>query len=270
VPYCGQCGAPVGENDQCPQCGTLCAGIGAGANLDIDEGSARAPKTPGALAGHPSAAQIGGEGIAATAAFAEPAGSSPAPLELAERQSLSYEAREHSNRLLFWRLTRAPVVALLAWFTASYMFLGATWVFIDYVNILIHEAGHVAFSWDGETLHALGGTLAQLIMPGLFVVYFFWWRRERFAAVVCLWWFAENLPNIAIYMKDAPTEELPLLGGGEHDWAFLMRKWDLMHRAQDIAEVFYWIGLLTMLGTLLILAWWTWKPTSEELAPPVE
>jgi len=39
---------------------------------------------------------------------------------------------------------------------------------------------------------------------------------------VALWWVAQNLWNISVYVKDARAEELPLVGGGEHDWNYLL------------------------------------------------
>lgn len=266
MPFCGNCGAPVNENEQCSQCGA----VDVGEPLEVDHETARAAKPAGVTTHRPAGAQLGAEGGAAEMMSAdgeEPWGElAPVP----RRPPPSFDEREHSTRLMVWRVTRVPVLLILGWFTISHLFLGSTWVFIDNVNLLIHEGGHVAFSWAGQTLYVLGGTLGQLMMPAAFAFYFLWWRRERFAGVACVWWFGENFVPISIYMKDAPTQELPLLGGGKHDWAFLMGRWGLLHRAQDIAEYFYWLGLAIMVGSLLTLIWWTVAPTSRELVPPVE
>jgi|GEM_PF-6948496 len=38
---------------------------------------------------------------------------------------------------------------------------------LDSLNLVFHEAGHPLFSPFGETLHILGGTFMQLIVPAL-------------------------------------------------------------------------------------------------------
>ena len=92
---------------------------------------------------------------------------------------------------------------------------------LDAVDVAIHETGHLVFSPLGELMHVLGGTLFQLIMPSAFVWYFAR-RGDRHAASVALWWVAQNLWNVSVYVQDARRQELPLVGGGEHDWAYLL------------------------------------------------
>jgi hypothetical protein len=89
------------------------------------------------------------------------------------------------------------------------------------VDLAIHETGHLVFSPFGELVGFMGGTLGQLIMPSVFVVYF-WRRGDRHAATVPLWWVAQNLWNISVYAADARAQLLPLVGGGEHDWAYML------------------------------------------------
>jgi hypothetical protein len=114
---------------------------------------------------------------------------------------------------------------------------------LDSLDIAIHEVGHPLFGVFGEFLGALGGTLMQLLMPALFVWYF---RRhgDRHAATVALWWVAQNLWNISVYIKDARAEELPLVGGGEHDWAYLLDRLGLLEQDQLIGGAVYFAGLL--------------------------
>jgi hypothetical protein len=92
---------------------------------------------------------------------------------------------------------------------------------LDAVDLAIHETGHLVFAPFGEFLGFLGGTLLQLALPVAFVVYF-WQRADRHAASVALWWVAQNCWNVSVYVRDARAQELPLVGGGEHDWAYLL------------------------------------------------
>ena len=103
-------------------------------------------------------------------------------------------------------------------------------------------------------LTALGGTLLQLLMPLAFVAYF-QRRRDRHAASVALWWVGQNCWNIARYIADARAQELPLVGGGEHDWAFLLGTWGRLARDQVIARD------VRLLGWVLVIAatWLGWR-----------
>ena len=42
---------------------------------------------------------------------------------------------------------------------------------LDYVNLIIHEGGHFFFSWFGNTIMILGGTLGELFVPLLCALY---------------------------------------------------------------------------------------------------
>jgi hypothetical protein len=92
---------------------------------------------------------------------------------------------------------------------------------LDAVDLAIHETGHLVFAPFGEFLGFLGGTLFQLALPVAFVVYFRQ-RADRYAASVGLWWVAQNCWNVSVYVRDARAQALPLVGGGEHDWAYLL------------------------------------------------
>jgi hypothetical protein len=177
----------------------------------------------------------------------------------------SFAQRHRQAQLDTWRVTRIPVLVILGYFTLSHLALGSKWVFVDNVNLLLHEGGHKIWGWDGRTLAALGGTLGQLMFPALFAVYFFAWQKERFAAVTCVWWFGENFIGIARYMDDAVPMELPLVGGPVHDWNYLFGKWGYLSKANEIAGFFHWLGVLTMIGTLGALVYWTARPRDDEI-----
>lgn len=102
------------------------------------------------------------------------------------------------------------------------------WV-ISSLNIFFHEAGHWIFSFLGRFIMVLGGTLGELIMPGLFLGYF-WTKQDIPGKVFSLWWVTTALYNIAIYMADARVRVLPLVGGDSagHDWWYLLRTTGLL------------------------------------------
>jgi hypothetical protein len=141
------------------------------------------------------------------------------------------------------------------------------WVpILDSLNLVFHEAGHPLFGIFGETIGFLGGTLMQLIVP-LLVVGSCWYKRQTTALGLAGIWFFQNGLNIARYMADARTQELPLVGGGEHDWATLFGQWNLL--AQDTAiagavKTLAWVGMLCCLGWIV----WRWFRNRHSIATP--
>lgn len=124
---------------------------------------------------------------------------------------------------------------------------------LDGVDLAIHETGHIVFSPFGEVMTALGGTLFQLIIPITFVVYF-WRRNDRYAAGFALWWVAQNLWNISVYIADARAQELPLVGGGEHDWTFLLGQAGWLARDVALGQAVHATGVLIYLVALGLAA----------------
>jgi hypothetical protein len=119
---------------------------------------------------------------------------------------------------------------------------------LDGVDLSIHETGHLVFAPFGEFIGFAGGTLFQLIMPVTFVVYFVR-RSDQHAASVALWWVGQNFGHIAWYVADARAQELPLVGGGEHDWNYLLGELGLLQQDHAIARAIVVTGVLLVLGS---------------------
>jgi hypothetical protein len=128
---------------------------------------------------------------------------------------------------------------------------------LDHANLLFHEAGHPVVGLFSRRLETYGGTLGQLAFPVVLAVAF--WRQGQalsFAASVI--WFFENWLNIARYMADARALELPLLGGGDHDWNTIFSRWHVLAHDLQIAatvKTIGWIGMVAACGWVLWRAW---------------
>ncbi len=133
---------------------------------------------------------------------------------------------------------------------------------LDGVNLLFHEAGHPLFGTLGwEALTVLGGTLMQLLVP-LMVAGAFWMRRDTLGTAAGGVWGFENLLNIARYVADARAQVLPLVGGGEHDWADLLGRWGCLAQDTAIAQgirAMGWLGMLACWGWVA----WRWHATRQ-------
>lgn len=158
------------------------------------------------------------------------------------------------------------MTAALAGYTAWIIATPDRFHFLDNLNLAIHETGHLVFGWGGEVLTALGGTLLQLLLPLAFALSF-WRRGDRHAASVALWWTGQNCFNIARYVADARAQELPLVGGGEHDWTFLLAHWGVLDRDLGIARDVRFLGVVVTLGALFS-GWWMMTHTAAAASPP--
>src|SRR5256885_598828 len=117
------------------------------------------------------------------------------------------------------------------------------------IDLAIHGTGHLVFGIFGEVIGVAGGTLFQLIVPVTYVLYFAK-RGDRHAATVPLWWVAQNLWNISVYVRDARVQELPLVGGGEHDWAYLLGRFGLLAHDQGIGRGVHAFGTLLCIAAV--------------------
>jgi hypothetical protein len=140
------------------------------------------------------------------------------------------------------------------------------------IDLAIHEFGHMLFmpfgiAFLGHLMVILGGSLTQVMVPLIFVLYFLRNRdgaRDVHAAMVCLWWTSINLLSVAIYCNDARAGVLMLISGetGQesdgHDWNNLLRIWGVLNKDTLIAARMRgvaWFLCVVSIVIGLIAAW---------------
>lgn len=146
---------------------------------------------------------------------------------------------------------KAAVISLMSFFFFYMVIKRSSWCFLDYVNLPFHESGHLLFGPFGETIQFMGGTLGQLMWPFILIIYFMI-REERLSAAFCFFWFGENFLNISKYVADARSMGLPLVGGGIHDWNFLLGRWHVLKYDHVISNIFFVIGVIIMTGAIIL------------------
>lgn len=135
-----------------------------------------------------------------------------------------------------------------------YFFLNiGNYLLIDYLNLLIHEGGHGIFKIFGKFIHALGGTLMQIIIPSMFIVFYFI-KKQKLGAQIFLVWLGQNLFNISVYAADARAHKLPLLGGNKvyHDWTYLLNTVGLIEYDKLIGNVFVFLGVAAFIVAIVV------------------
>lgn len=166
------------------------------------------------------------------------------------------------------RRWRAALTLLLAVYGWRCLRDPAAYRWLDGLDLAIHEAGHLVFAVGGETLALLGGTLLQLIVPAAFAVAL-WRQGDRHGATVPLWWLGQNCWNISVYVRDARTQALPLVGGGEHDWAILLGEAGWLQRDQALGGAVFLAGVV-LYGAAVAAGWVLLRRREgDREAPPV-
>ena len=146
----------------------------------------------------------------------------------------------------------AACALVVLWLSHS----GERWVFVlDSANLAFHEAGHPLAGLLSARLAVYGGTLGQLAFPVAAGISF-WRQRAQLSFAYAMLWLAENLFNISRYMADARTQSLPLVGGGEHDWAEIFGRWGVLQWDTGIAAMVRLAGWLLIGG---IGAWLAYR-----------
>jgi len=123
------------------------------------------------------------------------------------------------------------------------------------INLVIHEAGHLALGWFGTTPGILGGTLFELGAP-LAAGAAFHRQRDDFGVAVAAFWLGTALVDVGLYAADARTRAIPLVspvsGDPVHDWGWILGRLGLLAHDRAIGTGIRGLGLFTMAGSLVL------------------
>lgn len=120
------------------------------------------------------------------------------------------------------------------------------WCFFDWANLFIHEVGHLIFMPFGQFIYVAGGSFFQSLVPLLLMIYFFR-QRDYFAGSFVMIWLGQTLINTSTYIKDAEFLRLHLLGGGLHDWNYLLSELGVLQMAGSIGSSVHIIGMIIII-----------------------
>ena len=150
------------------------------------------------------------------------------------------------NPIKAWFISLVGIYGVVSAATPS------TFRFLDRVDLVFHEAGHVTFGFFGEFIGILGGSLMQVLIPAGIVVYFVV-HQQKYSAAVTLFWVAQSLFNVSVYARDARARRLPLVGGEDtmHDWNYILGRLNLLNWDQAVGNLIYVLGLLALAASVL-------------------
>lgn len=123
------------------------------------------------------------------------------------------------------------------------------------VTFGIHELGHIVFAFLPLFGSIAAGSFAQLAAP-LLCAWIFLRQPDYFGVGVVFAWLSYSLFNLATYVGDAGTQELPLIGPGSgdpiHDWNYILSALGLL-RFDRTFESLMRLGA-TVIGAAALIA----------------
>ena len=127
------------------------------------------------------------------------------------------------------------------------------------LNLGLHELGHFVFSFLGEFVEILGGTLLQVLAP-LFGVINFYRQGEFFGMALSFGWLSTSFFEAATYVADARAMDLPLVSpfGGDntiHDWNYILTRLDMLQYDAGFAFLFRCAATVAMFICLVSGLW---------------
>ncbi len=172
-------------------------------------------------------------------------------------------AERHAARL-WGRLILIAGLALfyLQWFTHKNYFSP-----LDFINLAFHEAGHVLLGFFPRFIVMAAGTLSQLFFPAVCLVHLMR-RGANLGWQLCLFWIGESLLNISVYAGDALDQALPLVGGGEHDWTYLLTEIGLIAHPRGVERAIFLAGSAVIFWSFYLIGKDALARESLELGNP--
>jgi hypothetical protein len=174
---------------------------------------------------------------------------------------------EHLERRLttYKAIGALGLISVWGWFAVLHG--DQTPIFV-YLNIAVHETGHVLFRPFGELTMLIMGSGFEVLFPMLMAAHFLAFRKDTVAGAVCLGWCASALASAATYIADADDGRLALLGAAgpdsAGDWERILGEehFDKVFLADRIAGIVSSAGLVIWIAALGLAAgtivWHAW------------
>ena len=149
------------------------------------------------------------------------------------------------------------LIAVWGWF--ALVKSDQTPIFV-YLNIAVHETGHVLFRPFGELTMLVMGSGFEVLFPLAVGAFFLLVRHDPISTAVAWGWAASALASAATYIDDADDGRLALLGAGPDtagDWERILGEefFDKVYLADRIAGIVRTAGFALWILALGIAVW---------------
>ncbi|MCC6551173.1 MAG: hypothetical protein IT279_14000 [Ignavibacteriaceae bacterium] len=162
-------------------------------------------------------------------------------------------ARVHTQ----WDEAKRWIPSLVFLPAAVYFLTERSYSLLDYFHLVVHEAGHFLLGFFGELMMFLGGTIMQIIIPVLLLI-FCYVNYKRVLFQVSMFLLGHSFVNVSIYAADAKEMKLELFGppNVQHDWNWILTYFGGLEYHSEVSAVFTLLAcaafLLTVIAPLYI------------------
>jgi hypothetical protein len=130
-----------------------------------------------------------------------------------------------------------------------------------FIQFGVHEASHIVFGFLPAIFVAASGSLSEIAFTSL-VAFAAFKAKAYFAGIFSLLWVMMAMNSAGIYMADARSQAMPLIGPGDnvqHDWNFVFTQLGWLNADTMIGgslRVFGdVIGVIALVYGLFLLVW---------------
>jgi len=126
------------------------------------------------------------------------------------------------------------------------------------ITLAFHEMGHLLFGFLGHFIGSLMGSGTQVLIPILVIVLFYKQQGDFFGAAVGGFWLSFSLFELARYVGDARSMDLPLVGftsDPEHDWNYLLGTMHLLAADHALAFLIRVVAFVIGAASLAFAIW---------------
>ena len=170
--------------------------------------------------------------------------------------ALTNDAREWARGRTWW--PRALLLVYLAYAVIRFLRDPFSSTMFSGITLAFHEMGHVIFSFAGHFIGSLMGSGMQVLIPVAVIVIFFR-QEDYFGMSVGGFWLSFSLFELANYVGDARTMELPLValsaGDPEHDWNYLLGVMHMLPLDHVLALLLRLIATATGIASFGFAVW---------------
>ena len=150
--------------------------------------------------------------------------------------------------------------------------LTGRWRITGGVDYFVHEGGHLISMPFGSALSVVAGSMLQVVMPALLVLYFHS-RGQPYSAALVLLWVGDSVLNVSAYIGDATTAPMVGENGLIHDWKYILGHLGLLWAAPLLSALIRILAISTMLAATYLALKNSYvtratKPTGEVTPTP--
>ena len=136
------------------------------------------------------------------------------------------------------------------------------------ITLAFHEMGHLAFAWAPHFITALMGSVFQVAVPVIVILYFYKRQEDYFGMAVGGIWLSYSLWELSDYVGDARSQDLPLVGFAaaedlEHDWHYLLGRLHMLPADHFFAFVLKVLSIGAGAASVAFALWLLFKMSSR-------